>query len=120
MYKDLEVEIKFDDQVEFAENLNIDLFDGNNPLQLNIINPDDSLLWEIDPPVLWGGDLRDPWETRAQIEVEEQGIYRINFEDLQEIGLQVKMLQDCGVSVFKSNAKAVEYSMQLLKEIKHG
>ncbi len=39
--------------------------------------------------------------------------------DLQEVGLQVKMLQDCGVSVFKSNAKAVEYSMQLLKEIKH-
>jgi FdrA protein len=39
--------------------------------------------------------------------------------DLQEIGLQVKMLQDCGVSVFKSNAKAVEYSKQLLKEIKH-
>ncbi|MBE0685569.1 MAG: hypothetical protein IH585_06175, partial [Anaerolineaceae bacterium] len=89
---DLELKIKFDDQVEFNENLNMDLLDDRNPLQHDIINPEDSVLWKSDPPVLWGVDLRDAWETRVRIEVEESGIYRISFEDLQFIGFYLEGL----------------------------
>jgi hypothetical protein len=87
---DLELIIKFDDPVESAENLNIDPLDDSNPLELNIINPQDSALWKSDPPVLWGGEVRDPWKTRTRIEVEEPGIYRISFEDLQYIGFDLE------------------------------
>ncbi|MBW6475198.1 MAG: hypothetical protein K0B14_18870 [Anaerolineaceae bacterium] len=88
--KDLELKITFDDPLEFSENLNMDLVDDINPLELNIINPHDGFLWKADPPVLWGGEVRDPWKTRARIEVEEPGIYRISFEDLQYIGFDLE------------------------------
>ncbi len=84
--KDLELKITFDDQAESADNLNIDLSDDSYPQQLNIINPLDGNLWKSDPTILWGGGLRDPWESRARIEVTENGIYRIAYEDLQAIG----------------------------------
>ncbi|MBE0687346.1 MAG: hypothetical protein IH585_15250, partial [Anaerolineaceae bacterium] len=87
---DLELKITFDDPVEFVEDLNIYQLDDINPMQLNILNPNDGALWEADPPILWGGDLRDPWEARARIEVTENGIYRITFDDLQKIGFAVE------------------------------
>jgi len=40
--------------------------------------------------------------------------------DPQEMGLQIKLLQECGVFVFNSNATAVQYTMRLLKEVHHG
>ncbi len=88
--KNLELKISFDDLVELPENLNMDLQDGINPLESDIINPEDGILWKSDPPVLWGGDLRDPWETCVRIEVEEPGIYRVSFEDLQYIGFDLE------------------------------
>lgn len=84
--KDLEFKLEFDDQGILRDSIIKDLTIDNNPLQPNIINPEDSQLWEADPPVLWGGDLRASWESRARIEVKDQGIYRITFEDLQAIG----------------------------------
>jgi hypothetical protein len=90
--KDLELKITFDEPLEFVENLNMDLLDDINPLELNIINPHDGFLWKADPPVLWGSDLRDPWETRVRIEVEEPGIYRITYEDLQAVGFDLEGL----------------------------
>jgi hypothetical protein len=80
----------FDDPLESAENLNMDLLDDINPLELNILKPNEGDLWTSDPPVLWGGDLRDPWETRVRIEVEEPGIYRITYADLQTIGFDME------------------------------
>lgn len=39
--------------------------------------------------------------------------------DLQDIGMQMKILEECGVVVFQSNAKATEYCIKLLKEVDH-
>ncbi len=54
-------------------------------LQPQIINDADALLWKAEPPILWGGELRESWGARVRMEIKEQGIYRITFEDLQEI-----------------------------------
>lgn len=40
--------------------------------------------------------------------------------DPQEMDLQVKILRDCGVKVFGSNASAVYYTISVLKEINYG
>jgi hypothetical protein len=87
--KDLKLKIILDSPVEPAEDLNIDILDDSNLRQMDIINPYDSLLWKSDPPVLWGGNLRYPWETRARIEIEEPGIYRIIYEDLHGVGFSL-------------------------------
>lgn len=40
-------------------------------------------------------------------------------EDPQDLILQTRMLKNCGVIVFQSNAEAVQYCVELLKEINH-
>ncbi|HSM24762.1 MAG TPA: C25 family peptidase propeptide domain-containing protein, partial [Anaerolineaceae bacterium] len=63
-------------------------FDASDPEYLitkEIINHQDNALWETTPPVLWGGELQNPWETRVKSPVSESGIYRITYEDLEMI-----------------------------------
>ena len=40
-------------------------------------------------------------------------------EDQQDLALQIQLLENCGVTVFKSNAAAVQYCARLLNEVNH-
>ncbi len=82
--KDLEIKLTLNDHVALSDNLSL------NPrhdlaFQPQIINAAEALLWKAELPILWGGDLQEPWGLRARLEIEEQGIYRVTFEDLQDI-----------------------------------
>jgi FdrA protein len=41
-------------------------------------------------------------------------------DDPQDIAMQTQMLKDCGVTVFDSNAAAVQYCIGILSEVNHG
>jgi FdrA protein len=41
-------------------------------------------------------------------------------DDPQDKIMQIKLLKDCGVIVFESNAAAVEYCIGMLNEVNHG
>jgi FdrA protein len=40
--------------------------------------------------------------------------------DLQDLKLQTKLMKECGVVVFRSNAQATYYCVQALREARHG
>lgn len=86
----LELSFTFDNLPETKTFPEIDYSSKTYPLQHQIINFQDSLSWFSDPPVLWGGDLQQPWTTRACIGIQESGIYRIAFEELQLIGFPLE------------------------------
>lgn len=83
--KNLEITFTLNDQDLFSDDSFFPLKNQDLQLQPQIINAADALRWKTDPPILWGGKQREPWATRVRIEIEEQGIYRIKFEDLQNI-----------------------------------
>ena len=83
--KNLEITVTLENQVSFSDNQFLNLNNNDLTFQQQIINESDTFLWKSEPPILWGGEQREYWDARVRIEIEEKGIYRITFEDLQDI-----------------------------------
>lgn len=90
--KNLEITITLKDQMKFPDNPSSQRVNYDLGLQPQIINEADALFWKAEPPILWGGEERESWGSRVRIEIEEQGIYRIRFEDLQNINFDTEQI----------------------------
>ncbi len=85
-YQDLQVSLKYQVEIDASTREEILTANSYDRVNTNSLTRGDDFNLETDPPVLWGGHLREPWDVRAKIVVEEDEVYQITYEDLLSLG----------------------------------